>query len=286
MRIIEQITALPWAILPDKLVEIRAAMAGVAPEEQARTGAPVQFSGGKAVAVLPIYGPIVPRGGFMASFFGAVGVDHIRNKFRAAMDDPDIAHIILDIDSPGGQVGGVKELAAEIYRARGVKPVTAVANGLAASAAYWIGSAAETFVATPSGDIGSIGVFAVHQDICQALEQDGVKVTLISAGKYKTEGNPFEPLQEEALEAAQKRVDEFYNMFTSDVAKGRNVSQDDVMAGFGQGRLVGAEEALQAGMIDQIATIDEVLNGLTAKTGGMRADDTDYRMRRLRAISR
>lgn len=285
MRIVEQITALPWAILPEKLAEIRAAMNGVEPGEQARTGNSTQFSGGKAIAVLNVHGPIVPRGGFMASFFGAVAVDALRAKFRGVLNDKDIAHIVLDIDSPGGQVGGVMEFAREIYEARGVKPVTAVANGLAASAAYWLGSAAETFVVTPSGDVGSIGVFAVHQDISQALEQDGVKVTLISAGKYKTEGNPFEPLSEEAMEAAQKRVDEFYDKFTSDVARGRNVSQADVMAGFGQGRLVGADEALSAGMVDQIATVDDVVNGLVVQNERLRAE-IDYRQRRLRAISR
>ncbi len=134
---------------------------------------------------------------------GGTSVQGVARQFRAAMADPDIGRVILDVDSPGGQVGGVEELAREIYQARGQKPVTAIANGLAASAAYWIATAADEFVVTPSGQVGSIGVFGMHQDVSAALEKDGVKVTMVSAGKYKTEGNPFEPLTDEARAAMQ-----------------------------------------------------------------------------------
>jgi ClpP class serine protease len=91
------------------------------------------------------------------------------------------------------------------------------------------------------------------------LEQDGVKVTLISAGKFKTEGNPFEPLSDEAREAFQADIDAFYAMFTNDVAKGRGASADDVRSGFGEGRMVMARDAVKAGMADRVATFDETV---------------------------
>jgi signal peptide peptidase SppA len=164
-----------------------------------------------------------------------------------------------------------------------------VANTLAASAAYWLASAASELVVTPSGEVGSIGVFAIHEDYSAALDRVGVKVSLISAGKYKTEGNPFEPLGEEAQAAVQGTVNDYYDMFIRAVARGRGVSQADVIAGFGEGRVVMAEQAVRLGMADRVATIDEVIGGLQAgssKGKQVRADDGEDRLRRLRAYSR
>jgi len=222
---------------------------------------------------------------------GAVSAQRLTAAFRAALNDPEVGSIVLDLDSPGGQVGGIEELANEIYQARSQKPVTAVANGLAASAAYWLASAAGELVVTPSGEVGSIGVFAIHEDYSAMLDKAGVKVSLIAAGKYKTEGNPFEPLGEEAQVAVQGVVNDYYDMFTRAVARGRGVSQADVVAGFGEGRVVMAEQAVRLGMADRVATIDEVISGLRANGGanGKRAEadsDRDDRERRLRALSR
>jgi len=144
-------------------------------------------------------------------------------------------------------------------------------------------------VVTPSGEVGSIGVFAIHQDMSAALDQLGVKITLIAAGKYKTEGNPFEPLGEEAMEAVQGRINDYYDMFTRAVARGRGVRQADVISGFGEGRVVGAEQAVRLGMADRVAPIDEVINGLMAdsqKRKPIKADDADFRQRRARTFSR
>ena len=208
-------------------------------------------------------------------------------QFRAAMADPDIGRVILDVDSPGGQVGGVEELAREIYQARGQKPVTAIANGLAASAAYWIATAADEFVVTPSGQVGSIGVFGMHQDVSAALEKDGVKVTMVSAGKYKTEGNPFEPLTDEARAAMQGMIDEYYSLFVDAVARNRGVDAAAVRGGFGEGRVVTAQAAVRLGMAARVAPFDEVVSGMLARPRGgqkaARADD--FRARRLRAMS-
>jgi ClpP class serine protease len=119
------------------------------------------------------------------------------------------------------------------------------------------------------------------------LEQEGVKVTLISAGKHKVEGNPFEPLSEEAMAFKQARVDEAYAQFVRDVARGRGVSVADVRGGYGEGRALTAKDAKAAGLIDRIATMEDTIGRLVGRTGtgGVRADgqftDEDARRRRL-----
>ena len=306
-HIVQAVQALPWAILPEKLAIIReililrangqrvTAEEIKAELEAARNGERQMVSGGSMVAVIPIVGTLIPRGNMLMEMSGAVSVQQTQARFRAALADPEVGSILLDIDSPGGQVGGIEELAEEIYQARGQKPITAVANTLAASAAYWLASAASELVVTPSGEVGSIGVFAMHEDISAALDKLGVKVNLIAAGKYKTEGNPFEPLGEEAQAAIQGRVNEYYDMFTRAVARGRGVSQTDVMAGFGEGRVVGAEQAVKLGMADRAAPIEAVLNEMLADSQKRKApqraekigaEEVDFRRRRLRAYSR
>lgn len=298
-HIVQAVQALPWAILPEKMAVIRQILAlrtqgqTFSPEEikaeieTARKGERPILNGGSAIAVIGVVGTLIPRGNMLLESSGAVSIQRLAAQFREALADPEVGQIVLDIDSPGGQVGGIEELANEIYQARGQKPVTAVANGLAASAAYWLASAASELVVTPSGEVGSIGVLAIHEDYSAALAEAGVKVTLISAGKYKTEGNPFEPLSEEAQAAAQARVDDYYQMFVKAVARGRGVNQANVRDGFGQGRVVGAEQAVLGGMADRVATIDEVIGGLQAEARhkSVRASDEDRR-RRLRAYSR
>jgi signal peptide peptidase SppA len=168
---------------------------------------------------------------------------------------------VIDVDSPGGTVSGVDELATEIYNARkqGTKKITAVSDCLCASAAYWIASQANEVVVSPTSLTGSIGVYQLHEDDSEMLSQVGVKVTLISAGPYKTEGNNYEPLGEEARVAMQGMVDDFYGMFTKAVARGRGVAVKAVSGGFGQGRVLTAQDAVKQGLADRIATLDEVL---------------------------
>lgn len=256
----------PWAIRAEKLVAIREMLAVraaggrfSAEEIEARIGsgpAGKSSSTVATVAVLPIYGVITPRADLMTEMSGGTSVQGFLDSFRAAVANPDIGGILLDVDSPGGMTDLVPEAAAEIRGARGSKPIVAVANTDAASAAYWLASQADEVVVTPSGMVGSIGVFAAHEDVSAAMERDGVKTTLISAGKYKVESNPFEPLSEEARGAIQARVDAFYGMFTRDVAKGRGVAVDAVRGGFGEGRVVTASEALKANMVDRVESFE------------------------------
>lgn len=260
-----------WAILPEKLdaimefLELKAA-GGDVPDEQIRAIVAARhqpITGQRAIAVLPLFGLIEHRANSLLSeHSGATSTERFAGRFRQAVSDPNISGIVIDIDSPGGVVNGVDELSAEIHAARGTKPIVAVANSLMASAAYWIGSAAGELVAIPSGEVGSIGVVMVHRETSKRDEQLGVKHTIISAGKHKTEINSFEPLSDEAREHIQERIDDFFGMFTRRVARNRGKSVKDVVNGFGQGRLVGAKEALADGMIDRIQTIEQVFRSM------------------------
>ncbi len=271
-HILRAALASSWAILPEKLdaimefLELKAA-GGDVPEEQIRAivaarHQPVTGQGG--IMVLPLFGLIEHRANsLLAEHSGATSTERFAGRFRQALADPNITGIVIDIDSPGGVVNGVDELSAEIHAARGVKPIVAVANSLMASAAFWIGSAAGELVAIPSGEVGSIGVVMVHSEGSKHDEQLGVKRTIISAGKHKAEVNPFEPLSDEARDHIQERIDDFFGMFTRRVARNRGKSVKDVVNGFGQGRLVGAKEALAEGMIDRIQTIEQVFHRMS-----------------------
>lgn len=275
-HIISQVLETPWAIQETKLhaiaelIALRASGGRFTPEEiRARIADPAAAmrppmpapmpAGGMAVAVLPIVGTITQRADMLTEISGGATTERIAAQFREFIADPSVRAIILDIHSPGGAVYGMDELAALIYNARGPKPIVAVANSLAASGAYWIGASAGEFVVTPSGEVGSIGVFSMHEDLSKMLDALGVNVTLISAGKYKVEGNPFEPLSDEARAAIQARIDSYYQAFVARVARGRGVSAAAVRGGFGQGRMVRAEDAVRLGMADRVATLEETI---------------------------
>ncbi len=252
----------PWAILPGHLAGM---LASVASGATSAASPPVRAAArvGK-IAVIPIMGPISQRLGMVSLFFGGTAIEGLRATLGQALADPDVAAIILDVDSPGGTVSGVPELANDIHGARGIKPIVAVANTLAASAAYWLASSADELIVSPSGEVGSIGVFALHENLKGMLTQRGVEITPIVAGKYKLEGNPFEPLGETARQAIQDRVNEYYEMFVATVARNRGVTPSDVRNGFGEGRVVGPKQAVATGMADRIATMDETIARLAA----------------------
>lgn len=261
----------PWAILETRLPLLLGAALRAQPGEQAALPGERRRTG--AVAVLPVHGPISPRASFFTLLFGGVGLDAWTAEFRSMVSDDQVRAIVLDVDSPGGSAAGVEEAAAEVFAARGRKPIVAVANTLAASGAYWLASAADEIVVSPSAEVGSIGVFALHLDLSRALDAAGVTPTVVKAGKYKAEGNPWQPLAPEAQEYLQRRVDEIHTGFVAAVAKGRNVSAGKVREEFGQGRLVGAREAVRSGMADRVGTLAQTLArlGVPAAVAGPRA---------------
>ena len=219
------------------------------------------------IAVLPLYGLVTQRGNMVddVSGPGSASTQQFSAALRDALNDDTVSQILIDIDSPGGSVYGVAELADEILAARKQKPVVAIANSLAASAAYWIGCSAAELYVTPGGEVGSIGVWQAHFDYSQAMAAEGVSPTLISAGKYKVEGSPYAPLDEEAHGFMQSRVDDYYGTFTKAVARGRGAPLSQVRGGMGQGRVLGADAALAANMVDGIATFDEVIKKMRSQ---------------------
>jgi signal peptide peptidase SppA len=275
--ILEAFVKTPWAILPRHLVVLNEIVVRHvsgekldAEEVQTRIHGAARPASNRrvaAVAVLPLFGTIFPRANMMTQMSGATSAEMFGKEFAALLQDPEVSSIIIDVDSPGGQVDGIEELSNQIFDARGQKPVVAVVDHLMASAAYWIGTAADEVVMSPSGEAGSIGVFAVHQDVSTALQQAGIKVNLISAGKYKTEGNPYEPLAEEARGAIQSRVNEYYDSFVNAIARNRGTSPDAVRNGFGEGRVVGARQAVALGMADRVGTLEETIDRMLGNSG-------------------
>ena len=273
-HVLRAVSETPWAIrLPMlgiivDLLAYRAAGGTLTHEEiEARIGAARRQSTASpsGVAVLPLHGVIMPKASMMSEMSGGTSIESFRSQFRQAVAASDVSGIVIDVDSPGGMVDGVPEMASEIRAARGSKPIVAVANTEAASAAYWLASQADQLFVTKSGRVGSIGVYTSHEDESARADQEGVKTTLISAGKYKTEGNPFEPLSEEAKANLQSMVDDYYGMFLADVARGRRVPLADIKSGYGEGRVVQASAALKGGMVDGIATLEDVVGGMLAQ---------------------
>lgn len=304
--IVNAVASTPWAILPETLATIinliafRASGGTLSEQEiQQRIGAVAkpQVRQQGTIAVLPVFGVLTHRASMMTDMSGGTSTERLGSAIRQALGDTNVSAIVLDIDSPGGSVNGIAELADEIYRARGQKPVYAIANSMAASAAYWLGTSASELSVIPSGEVGSIGVLAAHEDVSKALEVQGVKTTLITAGRYKAEASPYAALADEARAAIQERVDDYYEQFVGDVARGRGVKASEVKAGYGEGRMVGAKRAKQLGMVDHVETMEALLSRLmrqSGQSGKARAGEEspvivagdDLRRRRLRLLSR
>ena len=273
---------MPLAIHPAKLAAIREFLLLQSQGVKFSAGEILERTGGAAakrdstvarspgsVAVLNLFGIIAQRMNMMDDVSGPGGTstERFTAQFRQAAADPNVKAIVLNIDSPGGSVYGVPELAGVIRSeaAKGEKPVIAQVNSLAASAAYWLASAASEIVVTPSGEVGSIGVYTVHEDVSKMLTAMGVTPTIVRAGKYKIEDNPWQPLSEDARTYLQGLVDQYYEMFIKDVAAGRSaatrskVTPAMVRAGYGQGRVLSAKDAVSEGMADRVASLDETL---------------------------
>jgi signal peptide peptidase SppA len=221
------------------------------------------------IAVVALHGLIVQRGGFDADTSEPLeSAQGVAQAVRAAAADDLVGAIVLDVDSPGGSVYGIAELSDAIYAARQMKPTVAVANSLAASAAYWVASQAGELYCAPGGEVGSIGVYTLHLDISEALEKAGISPTLIAAGRYKTEGNSFEELGADARAHVQSAVDDYYSDFVKAVARGRNATQKSVREGMGQGRVLGADKAKAENMIDGTMTLYQVIGKMQQRLQG------------------
>ena len=291
MKLLDIINA-PWAIQPEMLEEIQGIylthlrgekidLKGV----EARLGQPLNnarqdYEVRDGVAIIPAHGVLAKRMNMFMNISGGVSTELIARDIKAALADSEVQSIILDIDSPGGTVDGMQELAEVIFNSRGEKPIVAFTDGQMASAAYYIGAAADAIHI--SGDmviVGSIGVVTRHIDVSKAEEKMGVKSTEIYAGKFKRVASQYEPLSQEGRADIQERVDYMYSVFVKDIARYRGVTVDAVLDDMADGRVFIGRQAIDAGLVDGVSTFD----GLVDKMAG--GDSATFNIREVKSMS-
>jgi len=282
----------PWAIHPEKMQAVlgvlEAKMRGdinVDAERWVNLEARRQAGLGQQgrIHVMGLHGTISHKVGLLTGS-GGTSTAEFENQFNAAMQSDDVATIVVDIDSPGGSVPGVIELAETIRSSRGTKRTVGVVNSSAYSAAYWLGSQFDELVVTPSGGVGSIGVFTMHVDKSKLNEEMGIDVSYIFAGKHKVEGNSDNPLTDDAKAEIQSQVDSYYADFVNDVAAGRGVKTSKVLSDFGQGRTFRAKTAVELGMADRVATFNQVLREESTRVASSQRSSMRNRIRKLQTL--
>lgn len=214
------------------------------------------------VAVISASGALVHRSRIDAYSTYLLGYNELAAQVEAAQADPEV-HAVLQVwDSPGGEVSGAFEYAERMLALRGSKPMWAIADSMAASAAYLGGSAFEKLAVSNTGYVGSIGVVMRHVDFSRALDNDGIRVTHIFAGTHKVDGNPYEPLPADVRADMQAEIDGLYTMFVDSVALHRGISAESVRAT--QAQVYRGTAAVSMGLADRVATTDQLISELSA----------------------
>ncbi|MFV8669038.1 S49 family peptidase [Ralstonia pseudosolanacearum] len=240
----------------------RVGLAGLAPPGDYMPPERNPVLGHAQIAVIPIHGTLVRRTVGLEAESGLASYTAIGDQLDAALADPGVAAILLDVDSPGGESGGVFDLADRIRAAAAIKPVWAVANDMAFSAAYALACAASRVFVSRTGGVGSIGVIAMHVDQSVKDARDGVRYTAVFAGARKNDLNPHEPITDEAQAQLQAEVSRIYRLFVATVASYRGLSAETVTAT--EAGLFFGQDAVAAGLADAVGTFDDALAQLTA----------------------
>jgi signal peptide peptidase SppA len=214
-----------------------------------------------STAIISIHGTIFPRSNFMTRFFGGTALTELNAQLKAAAADESIRNIVLDIDSPGGNVGGLSETSNLIRNIRQEKPVLSVATGLMASAAYFLGSAATKVFASPSASVGSVGTIMIMQDASKFFDEIGIKFEFIRSTPLKAIGSGLEPLTDDARAEFQRRVDSYNEQFIQNIAENRQISIEEARK-MADARVHISEDAKELGFVDDIATVDEIVGSL------------------------
>lgn len=214
-------------------------------------------AGQSGIAVIPIYGTLVRRTQGLEAQSGLTSYAGIAQSLETALADPSVAAILLDIDSPGGESSGVFDLADRIRAATAIKPVWAVANDMAFSAAYALASAASRLIVSRTGGVGSIGVIAMHVDQSVKDQQDGIAYTAVFAGDRKNDLNPHAPISGEAHSFLQGEVNRIYDLFATTVAKHRGMGVNTIKST--QAALFFGADAVASGLADDVGTLDDAL---------------------------
>lgn len=285
LRIAERTLNRPLLIHPQKahvIAEVLAGrigieMAGPQPDasrfegeafERDTMGRPVRglpYRVSEGIGIVSVVGSLVNRGAWIGANSGLVSYEGVKYQLQSAAADPNVSAIVLDLESPGGEAVGAFEMAAAVRQVAKSKPVVAVVNGMAASAAYAIASGATRIVTTETGVSGSIGVVLLHADFSKQLETKGVKPTLIFAGAHKVDGNPYEPLSADVRADLQAEVDSFYAKFLDTVAAGRGKRLSAKAARATEARTFIGLEAVNAGLADELGTFESALAALKAE---------------------
>jgi signal peptide peptidase SppA len=224
------------------------------------------------VAVLPVVGPIVPRSSFFARMSGMASVATLAKDFRAAVDSSDVDALVLNFDSPGGVITGIAEFGDMIFDARGKKPIVSYGYGLVASAAYWLASATDEIVVGETSETGSIGVVAAYTDFSKSDEKRGIRrIEILSSVSPNKRPNVF---TDEGHRQVQEIVDDLAGIFVKTVARNRGVDEDDVLGNFGKGGVLVGTNAVEAGLVDRIGSLESLITELqgsqtTTFTGGI-----------------
>jgi len=283
MKLLDVITA-PWAIQPEKLLEIQAIYATHMRGEkidieavEKRLGRPLAnepqaFEIRDGVAIIPVNGVLAKRANLMTQVSGMSSSEQIGRDIKLAAADPSVQAIILAVDSPGGTVDGTQALATIVAAVRGVKPIATWADSCMCSAAYWIGAQADAvYIAGDTVEVGSIGVVAGHADISGAQAAAGIKTTEITAGKYKRVASQYGPLTEDGRASIQAKVDYLYSIFVGEVAAARGVSEEKVIQDMADGRVFIGKQAVAAGLVDGVSTLDDLISRLKQQVAGAAA---------------
>ena len=219
------------------------------------------------VAIIPIHGLLTKRTEQFAPIFGTTSYEEIYNAISQAQKDQDVSSILLDIDSPGGEVSGLFDLVDFIYLSRNIKPIYSVANDHAFSAAYAIASATSRIFVNRTSGVGSVGVIATHVDVSEADKKDGIKFTTVFAGSKKNDLSPHEPISDEAVSDLQNEVDRLYEMFVETVSRNRNLSAEQVKAT--QAATYFAENSVAIGLADELISSEKMFEKIITFGGKM-----------------
>lgn len=228
---------------------------------------PFAFSQG--VAIIPVHGTLINR--FGSSWGYVTGYNFIKHQTALAGNDPDVDLIVFDHNSYGGEAAGCFEAAGSIKTLANGKPTLAVVDSNSYSASFALACGCDKIAVTPSGGVGSVGVVAMHVDMSKVLEKWGIEITLIHAGEHKVDGNPFEKLPASVRADIQTGVDKSYGTFTKHVATGRNMEVKKVRDT--EARIYRADDALDIGFIDAIATPSEAVSAYLSELSGSKTED-------------
>lgn len=220
----------------------------------------------EGVAIIPVMGSIAKRGSFFSNVSGLTSYEAIQQNLREAERDPQVLAALLNMDTPGGTANGTATAAAEIRRFAQVKPIGAWTDGMMTSAGMWLGAATgDVRIANDTTELGSIGVISRHVDVSKMQELEGVKTTVLTAGRYKGVGHPYAALSAEHQGVMQERLDYLYSAFVNAIAEYRGRSPEEVLQTMADGRIFTGRQAIEIGLADGMMSFDDMVNHMRQK---------------------